>query len=114
MPVVQITGSQVEIEVRPGEPVAEAAWRQGYTWPTKCWGQRACMQCFVRVRDGEQFVVPADEEEEAAMREALPPRLRPPLVRLGCAIRVTADGVVLEKKGVRAPETTAGADPLSA
>jgi 2Fe-2S ferredoxin len=102
MAIVRIDGSNVEIDVRAGESVAEAAWRQGYVWPTKCWGQRECMQCFVRIKDGEENIVPAGEEELYAMRTLFPPRLRSPMVRLGCCIEVSGDGVVLEKKGVQA------------
>lgn len=107
MPIVHIDGSDVDIDVNPGESVAEAAWRQGYDWPTKCWGQLECMQCFVRIKpgDGEVNIVPADEEEIIAMRTLFPPRLRSPMVRLGCRVQVCGDGVVLEKKGVRAPAT---------
>jgi 2Fe-2S ferredoxin len=101
--IVRIEGSGVEIAVDAGESVAEAAWRQGFVWPTKCWGQMDCMQCFVRVKDGEQNIVPADEDELFAMRTMFPPRLRSSLTRLGCQVHVTGPGVVLEKKGVRPP-----------
>ena len=103
MTLVRIEGSDVEIDVRPNESVAEAAWRQGYTWPTKCWGQMECMQCFVRVKDGEVNIVPAEEDEMFAMRTLFPPRLRSRMVRLGCRLQVSGPGVVLEKKSVRAP-----------
>lgn len=97
-------GEPVELEVVAGESVAEAAWRQGFTWPTKCWGQQDCMVCFVRVLDGEELVSVADEEELLAMRTKLPRKLRGSLVRLGCRLQVNGDGVVLEKKGVLAPQ----------
>lgn len=106
---VTIAGSDVEIDVRPNESVAEAAWRQGYNWPTKCWGQMECMQCFVRIKDGEINIVPADDDEVFAMRTLFPPRLRSRMVRLGCRIRVSGPGVVLEKKGVTAPVDTPAA-----
>lgn len=107
MPSVHIDGSDVDIDVNLGEAVAEAAWRQGYTWPTKCWGQLECMVCFVRIKpgDGEVNIVPPSEDEIVAMRAMLPPRLRSPMVRLGCRIEVCGDGVELEKKGVKLPET---------
>ena len=103
MATVRIDGSDVEVEVKADESVAEAAWRQGFDWPTKCWGQMECMQCFVRIKDGEENIVPADDDEEFAMRTMFPPRLRTSLTRLGCRIRVRGEGVVLEKKGVRPP-----------
>lgn len=106
MTIVRIEPGGVEIEVKAKESVAEAAWRQGYTWPTKCWGQLDCTQCFARIADGEEHIVPPGDDELFTMRTRLPARLRSPLVRLGCRIRVTGEGVVLEKKGVRPPEGT--------
>jgi len=103
MTSVHIEGSNVDIDVKSHETVAEAAWRQGYSWPTKCYGQLECMQCFVRIKDGEINIVPAKEEEITAMRTLLPPRLRSRMVRLACRVEVSGPGVVLEKKGVTAP-----------
>lgn len=103
MALVRVEPCGAEIDVGASESVAEAAWRAGYTWPTKCWGQAECMVCFVRVLDGELHVVPPAESETAAMQTLLPRRLLGPLTRLACQLRVTGDGVVLEKKGVRHP-----------
>jgi ferredoxin, 2Fe-2S len=108
MATVRVLPAGIEFEVRPGESVAAAAWRQGYTWPTKCWGQVECMVCFVRMVDGELSMVPPGEEEVHQMRTLLPRRLRSPLTRLGCRLEVTGEGVVLEKKGVHAPAEGAG------
>lgn len=106
----------VEIEVEPGESVAEAAWRQGYTWPTKCFGQQDCMVCFTKILAGEEMIEEPADDELFAMRTKLPRRLRGSLVRLGCRVRVGGPGVVLEKKGVRAPagDAPADADPRPA
>jgi 2Fe-2S ferredoxin len=104
MTVVRIEPGGIGIEVKSRESVAEAAWRQGYTWPTKCWGQMDCVTCFARIREGEERILPPQDDELFAMRTRLPARLRSPLVRLGCRILVTGDGVVLEKKGVRLPD----------
>lgn len=113
MPKVRVEPSGVEVEVGPDESVAEAAWRQGYTWPTKCWGQAECMVCFVRILDGELQTEPPSEAELSAMRTRLPRRWRSPLTRLACQLRITGDGVVVEKKGVAPPGATpAGARPI--
>jgi len=53
MPVIHIEPGGIDLEVGPNESVAESAWRQGYTWPTRCWGQADCMVCWVRILDGE-------------------------------------------------------------
>lgn len=63
------------------------------------------MQCRVRIVSGEQAVVPVDDEESAAMRKWLPAPARKPGIRLGCRLRVTADGVTVEKPGVRWPDS---------
>jgi 2Fe-2S ferredoxin len=101
---VRIEPGGVEIEVKARESVAEAAWRQEYTWPTKCWGQLECTQCFARIVEGEVNIAPPEDDELFTMRTRLPVRLRSPLVRMGCRIMVTGEGVVLEKKGVKPPE----------
>lgn len=104
MPVVRIEPLGEEICVRPGEAVAEAAWRLGYYWPTTCFGQAQCMACRVRVVSGEQSIMPADDEEVEAMRTRLPRLEREGGTRLGCRLTVTADGVTVEKRGVKPPQ----------
>jgi 2Fe-2S ferredoxin len=104
MPVIHIEPGGIDLEVGPNESVAESAWRQGYTWPTRCWGQADCMVCWVRILDGELAVEPPGEEELLAMRSKLPAKLRSPFTRLACRLRVTGDGLVVEKKGVKPPE----------
>jgi 2Fe-2S ferredoxin len=91
------------IDVAPGESLAEAAWRQGYRWPTTCWGRAECMVCAVVVTAGERALVAADPEEDDAVALRMPPQLRRPASRLACRLRVRADGAVVEKKGVRPP-----------
>jgi 2Fe-2S ferredoxin len=104
MAQVRVEPAGVEFDVKPGESVAEAAWRLGYTWPTKCWGQAECMVCFVRVTGGEVHAEPPGDAELLAMRTLLPRRLRGPLTRLACRLQVKGDGLVVEKKGVLPPQ----------
>lgn len=105
LPVVRIEPLGDEICLQPGESVAEAAWRLGYHWPTTCFGQASCMACRVRIIAGEEFVEPADDEEAEAMRVRLPASARPDGTRLGCRLTVTADGVTVQKPGVRPPDS---------
>lgn len=118
MPVVKVLPSGLEFEVNQNESVAEAAWRQGLVWPTKCWGQVDCMSCFTKVVDGELAVIPAAEEETEAMRARMSRKVRTPLIRLGCRLRINGDGVVLEKQGVRPAQASdnnmIGSDPGAA
>lgn len=106
MPTVRVDPAGLELDVQPGESVAEAAWRQGYTWPTKCWGQATCMVCLVRVAGGELSARPAEQEELDAMRARLPARLRSSMVRLACRLVPTGEGLVLEKRGVQSPDSS--------
>ncbi len=103
MAIVRVEPSGVEFDVPPGESVAEAAWRLGYTWPTRCWGQAECMVCWVRILDGELQAESPSENELFAMRSRLPAKLRGPFTRLACQLHVNGDGLVLEKKGVKPP-----------
>lgn len=105
MPRVRIQPADVELEVGDGESVAEAAWRQGYVWPTQCWGQAECMSCFTKILDGELSALPAEQFELDAKRLKMPGKLKSsPLVRLACQLRCTGEGLVLEKHGFRVAE----------
>ncbi|HEY6131946.1 MAG TPA: 2Fe-2S iron-sulfur cluster-binding protein [Halioglobus sp.] len=106
MPVVTIVPGNLEIEVAAGETLAQAAWRQGYHWPTTCWGEMQCMVCATVVRSGE--AVPASAAEETAISERMPRFRQQPGTRLACQLLVTGDSLVVEKEGVRLP-----ADPGS-
>ena len=107
MPLVTILPGELQIEVAPGESLAQAAWRQGYHWPTTCWGEMQCMVCAALVLSGEDAVTPATAEEEAAIRERMPHFRQQPGTRLACQLCVTGAGVVVEKSGVR---TVSGPD----
>lgn len=104
MPTVRVEPSGIEFDVAVGETVAEAAWRLGYTWPTKCWGKAECMVCWTRILAGELSVEPLGPEEQLAMRSRLPPKLKSQFTRLACRMVVTREGLVLEKKGVVPPQ----------
>ena len=103
MAIVRVEPSGVEFDVGPKESVAEAAWRQDVTWPTKCFGQAECMVCFVKVIDGELQTEPPGDDELFEMRTRMPRRLRTPMTRLACRLLVKGPGVVLEKRGVQPP-----------
>lgn len=62
------------------------------------------MLCRVRVLAGEEGVEPPREEEAHALSRNLHVSVARENVRLGCRICVTADGVVVEKKGVVGPD----------
>jgi len=103
MPVVTVMPDDLRIEVESGETLAQAAWRQGYHWPTTCWGEAECMVCAVCVLAGDDATPPASAEEEAAIAARMPHFRRQPGTRLACRLVVAGDGLVVEKAGVRAP-----------
>jgi 2Fe-2S ferredoxin len=103
MSVVTIVPGNLAIEVAPGETLAQAAWRQGYHWPTTCWGEMECMICATVVRSGEEVVEPASAEEQAAISERMPRFRQQPGTRLACRLVVRGDGLIVEKEGVRPP-----------
>lgn len=104
MSKVTVLPAGVVIDVDDGEPLAAAAWRQGYWWPTSCWGNAVCTACATLVVAGAEHTVPADEMERTAMRTRVSRFLQQPNARLACQLRVTADGVVVEKRGVSGPD----------
>jgi 2Fe-2S ferredoxin len=93
----------IELDVDAGETLLEAAWRLGFDWPTICFGQAECMTCHVRLLAGEAAAEPASNDELERMRTKMSPRLHSSLRRLACRLRVTGEGLVVEKKGVRPP-----------
>jgi ferredoxin, 2Fe-2S len=101
---VTVEPSGIRFEVHPDESVADAAWRHGLHWPTKCWGQLECMACFAKVLDGETAAVPMGEAEYDALRLRATRRLRQPMTRLACHLKIKGAGLVLEKVGVRPAE----------
>lgn len=99
---VKILPANIDLEVESYESVAEAAWRQGFIWPTQCWGQLECMSCFTKIVDGERDALPAGDAELDAVRMKMPgPLASDSLVRLACQLRCRGESLVLEKRGVR-------------
>ncbi|WP_210716599.1 2Fe-2S iron-sulfur cluster-binding protein [Amycolatopsis acididurans] len=104
--VVEPAGFTIDVE--PGESLADAAWRQGYRWPTTCWGKAECTVCAVVVVGGAEATLPAEDEETGALRDRMPRHLRTTRSRLACRLRFREDGAVVEKRGVRPPPEPAG------
>ena len=48
MPLVRIEPLGATFDVTPEETMLVAAWRLGYPWPSRCWGQAECMVCHPR------------------------------------------------------------------
>jgi ferredoxin, 2Fe-2S len=97
----------LDIEVRPGETLFDAAWREGYEWPTICMGQALCTYCHVRLLDGADNASSAERNEQLAIR-----RVARRLymgdekgVRLACQVQLRGDIIVEQTsfKGERRP-----------
>jgi 2Fe-2S ferredoxin len=100
-PVVHVEPAGVDIEVLPGETLIEAAWRQGYDWPTVCFGQAQCTACVVVVRDGAANLSDIGAEEAATIRQRVATgRRNVDNVRLACRLEVHGPATV-DKRGVK-------------
>lgn len=98
MATVRVEPDGHHISVAEGESLIEAAWRQGYTWPTTCFGQARCTACRVEILAGTENVDPPEGDEVDALTSL--GRRRSRTVRLACRLRPGGDLVVV-KHGVR-------------
>ncbi len=104
MAEVRIEPIGAMIDVREGETLIAAAWREGYRWPSTCEGMGRCHLCFVEVIEGADFLNPPSGWEREGLEElkhAYPDR-RANTVRLACQIRPAGPALVF-KRGVRGP-----------
>lgn len=87
----------LEIEVWDSETLFDAAYREGYDWPTICAGQAQCTHCHVRILEGIENVSPATMEKESRAIRRLAGRLYdddPHGIRLACQLELVGDIVV--------------------
>lgn len=101
MPTVRVDPDGIEVTIEPPETLIEAAWRLGYYWPTRCYGQAECTACNIEILEGAEHASPIEAEEAAALA-SMGTRRRG--VRLACRTRFDGDAVV-HKRGVRAATT---------
>lgn len=98
MSTVRVEPLGISIDVLESETLIEAAWRQGYYWPTICHGNGQCSACHVVVERGGEHLEPPGPDEERTIRLTLDGPTRE-AVRLACQLRVSGDAVV-RKDGV--------------
>lgn len=98
-PVVRVEPLGVDIEIQPGETLIEAAWRQGFDWPTVCYAQAECTLCHVRVLEGFDNLAPMEEQESRAVDELLGRARHRDTIRLACRLEFRGNAVV-RKNGV--------------
>jgi 2Fe-2S ferredoxin len=98
MPLVRVDPDGIVISLDPPETLIEAAWRLGYYWPTRCYGQAECTACNIEITEGAEHASSVGAEEAAALATM---GSRGRKVRLAC--RTTFDGdAAVYKRGVRA------------
>ena len=99
-PVVRVEPIGVTFRLAEGETLIQAAWREGYYWPTVCGGRAECTACHVLIKAGEGNAVTADSCE-TAMIAPVAERMGPGApVRLACRLRVSGP-VTVYKRAVR-------------
>lgn len=99
---MRVEPAGIEITVRQGESLMQAAWREGYEWPTLCYAMGRCTACRCEVLDG-LHVLSERTEAEVALLGDLNRRVRranPRRVRLACQVSATGD-VTVRKPGVK-------------
>jgi ferredoxin, 2Fe-2S len=99
-PVVRVEPIGVTFRLAQGETLIQAAWREGYYWPTVCGGRAECTACHVLIEAGEPNAVAADEHETAMLATVLEAARPAAPVRLACRLRVTGP-VTVHKRAVR-------------
>lgn len=95
--VARVEPAGLEIEVRRGETLFDAAYREGYAWPTICAGQGTCTHCHVRVLHGGGDVSPVNTDHERRSIKRVAQRLYgkdPDGVRMACQIELSGDVTV--------------------
>jgi 2Fe-2S ferredoxin len=97
--VVDVQPLGVRIRVAADETVFEAAWRHGYSWPTRCYGQARCTFCCLEVARGASNALPPEKEEQLVLEWIRRIRASDAPFRLACRMKITGD-VVVTKDGV--------------
>jgi ferredoxin, 2Fe-2S len=97
MPSVRVDPDGIVVSLEPPETLIEAAWRLGYYWPTRCYGQAECTACNIEITEGAEHASAVGAEEGAALATMGARGLG---IRLAC--RTTFDGdAAVYKRGVR-------------
>ncbi|PPJ25744.1 ferredoxin [Nocardia nova] len=101
MAKVRIEPAGIDLDIRAGQTVFDAAISAGMTWPTICYGQARCTACALRVVDGRQNAGPIEAQERDALKQMAARRRRNTMrdTRLACRMTVSGD-LTVEKPGV--------------
>jgi ferredoxin, 2Fe-2S len=97
--VVEVQPLGVRITVAEAETIFEAAWRNGYSWPTRCYGQAQCTLCCLEVVRGAPHALQPEKEEQLVLDWIRRIRASDAPFRLACRMKINGD-VVVKKDGV--------------
>lgn len=92
MTTVRFADQGLEIEVRPGQSILDAARKAHAPEGDACGGVCACSTCHVYVEQGGDLLSPASEDEEDILDKAFDVRINS---RLGCQAKVQGEGTVI-------------------
>lgn len=99
---MRVEPAGIDIDVRPGETLMQAAWRAGYQWPTLCFAMGRCTACQCEVLDGIHHLSERTDVE-VGLLGTLDRRVRranPRRVRLACQVTTSGD-LTVRKPGVK-------------
>jgi len=99
---IAVEPSGAVFDIHDDETVIQAAWRNGYTWPTICGGAGTCKTCVFLTLEGAENLRPIEPWEDEGLRSiaATLPANRGQGWRLACQAKVSGD-IRLRKAGVR-------------
>jgi 2Fe-2S ferredoxin len=98
---VSVEPSGVDFDIHDDETVIQAAWRNGYTWPTICGGAGTCKTCVFLTLDGTEHLLPVEPWEAEGLRSIAPSLSKHGEdARLACQAKVCGD-IRVRKIGVR-------------
>lgn len=102
MATVRVEPLGIDLHVEEDESVIQAAWREGYTWPTVCRGEGTCVTCFVTVLEGAEALAEPGRLEAETLERSFRGRIEG--LRLACQLRPLGD-VTVRKRGVKKAES---------
>lgn len=93
LPHPQLCPAGVEFDARAGRKLVDELLEHGVEIEHACEKVCACATCHVHLREGAEFVAPADDEEEDQLDDAWGVDAQS---RLSCCVKVKGPGLVVE------------------
>lgn len=93
LPHPELCPEGVVFEAKPGRKLVDAMLDNGIAIEHACEKVGACATCHVHVREGAQFLAPADDEEEDQLDDAWGLDAQS---RLSCCVKVKGPELVIE------------------